>query len=222
MAISDEQVKKDIVNQLYWDQMVDASDITVDVSDGKVTLAGSVPSFAARGAAYNDAVIIPGVNLVDSKLEVKLPPALQPVTDDEIKTMVEKVLHWNADIDATNITASVIGGRVTLNGYLDAYWKKTKASELVSDIFGVLEVDNAISVVPVEGSEDRVIADDIMMALRRSTDIDTNTIEVMVADGVVTISGTVPNWTAFKAAEHIADNTAGVVGVTNDLFIETF
>ena len=217
MEISNEQIKKDIVNQLYWDQMVDASDVMVEVSDGKVTLSGTVPSYSARQAAYNDAVIIPGVYLMDNRLGVQAPPVLPPITDDEIRMRAESILDWNADIDAAAIIVTVQAGRVNLSGHVDAYWKRIKAEELVSNLFGVLEVDNAITVVPTDGYRDTLIADDIIATLERSTDIDINNVEIKVENGVVTLSGNVPNWSALRSAEDIARYTGGVVEVINDL-----
>jgi osmotically-inducible protein OsmY len=100
---------------------------------------------------------------------------------------------------------------------VDTYWKKIKAAELVSDILGVMGVDNALSVVPTEGRLDTLIADDIMATLKRSTNIDINTVEVTVENGVVTLSGTVPDWSALQKAEAVARYTGGIVDVINDL-----
>jgi hyperosmotically inducible protein len=55
MARTEEQIKRDVVDQLYWDNRVDASDVTVEVSNGTVTLRGTVPTYFASTAALNDA-----------------------------------------------------------------------------------------------------------------------------------------------------------------------
>lgn len=217
MAINDEQIKKGIVDELYWDQAVDASDVLVEVSNGRVTPNGTVPSLRARIVAHTDAAVIPGVISVDNKLTVELPPALPAITDDEIKTRVEGILSWNADIDATNITVSVTAGYVTLSGYVDTYWKKMQAEDLVADMSGVVEIENALSVTPTERLTDRLIADDIISALKRRTDLDINLVDVTVANGVVTLSGTVPNLSTRTDVERIAMRTAGVQYVYNDL-----
>ena len=39
MALSKEEIKKNIVDQLFWDARVDASSITVEFTDGTVKLA---------------------------------------------------------------------------------------------------------------------------------------------------------------------------------------
>ncbi|MFO7772953.1 MAG: BON domain-containing protein [Dehalococcoidia bacterium] len=217
MAINDEQIKKEVVDQLYWDQSVDASDVIVEVSDGRVTLKGTVPSLGTRTAAHTDALIIPGVLSVDNQLAVELPPALPAATDNEIKMRAENVLAWSADTHGTNISVSVAAGHVTLNGHVDTYWKKMRAEELVSDLIGVLRVENALSVTPTETLTDKLIAGDIMAALKRRMDLDINLVDVAVDNRVVTLSGTVPNWSALVDVERTARYTAGVVDVVNDL-----
>lgn len=217
MVMSDEQIKKDIVDQLYWDQRVDASDVAVEVSDGEVKLRGSVPSFTARTAAYTDTLTIPGVKSVDNELEIELSPTLPTVTDDEIRMRVEQLLDWSGEVDATKIGVSVTEGYVTLDGNVAAYWEKIRAEELVGSVAGVSGVENALSVVPIESRTDELIAEDIMSALKRRTDLDINLVDVTVVKGVVTLSGTIPNWSTLQDVEIIARYTAGVLDVINEL-----
>lgn len=221
MAINDEGIKKDIVDQLYWDQSVDASDVTVEVSDGRVTLKGTVPSLSTRIAAYNDAIIAPGVVSVNNQLVVELPPALPAATDDEIRIRAQSILSWNADVADTSITVSVSAGIVTLSGHIDAYWKKMRAEELVSDLVGVLRVENSLSVTPTGSLTDKLIADDIVATLKRRKDLEVNLVDVMVEKGVVTLSGSVPNWSTLVDVERTARYTAGVLAVVNDLAVRT-
>jgi len=221
MAISSEKIKKDIVDQLYWDNSVDTSEVMVEVSDGRARLSGTVPSFTAKQAAYRDA-LVPGVTSVQNDLIIEMPPAIPASTDDEIKERAEHILQWNVNIDAVNITVSVDAGRVTLSGSVDAYWRKKRAEELVSAIIGVLAVDNALAVVPTESRVDKSIADDITAAFERNMAIDINTVDVKVEDGIVTLSGKVSTWNAMLTAEEIALYTAGVIDVVNDLSVETF
>jgi osmotically-inducible protein OsmY len=61
---------KDILDPIYWDSRVDASDIFVEVRDGHVTLLGTVPSYTARLAVESEALIVSGVAHVDNRLTV--------------------------------------------------------------------------------------------------------------------------------------------------------
>ena len=69
-----EKIKKDITDQLYWDDRVDAAEVDIHVSDGKVELSGTVPTFNALRAAEMDAYTVPGVKEVKNDLALKLPP----------------------------------------------------------------------------------------------------------------------------------------------------
>lgn len=50
--------------------------------------------------------------------------------------------------------------------------------------------------------------------------IDPEKITVTVNNGIVTLSGSVPNWTAYRLAEDDALNTSGVIDVNNKLIFE--
>ena len=84
MIRTDEEIKKDIVDHLYWDYGVDASDVKVEVSDSNVTLTGTVQSYAARGAAVSDAWSVRGVTDVDNLLSVHFLPTFAAPTDAEL------------------------------------------------------------------------------------------------------------------------------------------
>jgi hyperosmotically inducible protein len=65
-----EEIKRDLIDELYWDYRVDASDVKAGVSDGKVTLTGTVPSYYARGRAHDSAAYTLGVLEVDNQIVV--------------------------------------------------------------------------------------------------------------------------------------------------------
>jgi len=48
---TDEEVKKNVADELSWDDRVDATDVSVDVRDGRVVFSGTVLTYAARRAA---------------------------------------------------------------------------------------------------------------------------------------------------------------------------
>ena len=43
MTPTDEDIKKDVVDELDWDSRIDASDIFVEVENGEVLLSGTAP-----------------------------------------------------------------------------------------------------------------------------------------------------------------------------------
>ena len=141
MAISKEEIKKNIVDQLFWDARVDASGIAVELTDGVVRLSGITPTYLARHAAEQDAWAVPGVNAVRNEINVRFPSGRVIPSDEEIKGMVSNVLSWDPNIENSDIIISVENGVVTLDGTVPAYWQKVRSTELTSDVDGVVSVN---------------------------------------------------------------------------------
>lgn len=95
MARSDEQIKKDVVDNLYWDVRVDASKVNVEVTDGEVFLKGTVPNYAAYWASEDDSWTVPEILKVNNQLTVEYPDRTTIPSDDEIKTNIKSTLSWN-------------------------------------------------------------------------------------------------------------------------------
>jgi hyperosmotically inducible protein len=216
---TDEEIKKDVVNQLYWDGCIDASSVKVEVHEGEVILTGTVPNYTAYQAAGDDTWAISGVTNVRNDLIIKFPSGVKTPSDVEIKTNIENILLWQPNIDSTDIDVTVNSGWVMLYGSVDAYWKKVRAEELILGLNGVLGLTNELAIVPTERIEDKTIAEDIEAALERQFNIDQNLIDVKVENGQVTLSGSVGSLLAFRAAQRIAENTLGVLIVNNELVI---
>lgn len=217
----DEVLKKDVIDQLFWDDRVDASEINVSVENGTVTLKGTVGTYSAKGAASTDAWAIEGVSSVNNNLTVEYPETFEVPTDDEIKANVETSLSLNLSIDVSDIDVAVTAGIVTLEGSVDAYWKKVRAENIASGITGVLDIINKITIVPTENFIDKDIAQDIMDSISRNYKVNVDNVDVKVEDGNVTLSGTVDDWSAYRAAMDAAEFTAGVVDVEDNLIIES-
>ena len=217
---SSEEIKKDTVDQFYWDSRINASNIKVEVYDGKVILTGKVPSYTAKLAAETDTLAIPGVSSVVNNLDIQYSPGIKLPTDVELQSNIMNNLVWNPNIDSTNINVSANKGIVTLEGSVDSYWQKILAEELASDMAGVLSIVNKLTVVPSENIIDSSIAKAIVTCFDRNPNINIDSIDVEVEEGIVTLSGTVPNWIAYYDALSSARCTVGVVNVINSLNIE--
>jgi osmotically-inducible protein OsmY len=216
---TDETIKKGIIDELYWDYRVDASNVKVQVSDGCVELTGTVRDFAARRSANADAWAIDGVREVSNLLIVRFPLDFEVPEDKEIESTAQMTLAWNREIYSADVDVSVVGGVVKLEGTVDAYWQKWRAEELVSDLSGVRDVQNHLAVVPGERHADKQIAEEIEAALIRGAYVDAQEITVKVEDGNVKLTGTVPTAFARVRAYDAAARTPGVVSVDNNISI---
>jgi osmotically-inducible protein OsmY len=213
----DENIKRDIVDQLYWDSRVNAADIKVTVLDGVVTLSGFVNTSNARYSAASDTWMIEGVTDVNNDLRVIYESEMNLPTDMQIKSQAENTLLWNEDIDSTKIEASVSEGIVTLTGTVDSLWKKWEAEQTVYRNFGVISVENHLTIVPTTSIVDQDIAEDIEKAMERNFYIDAEEVSVKVDRGMVTLMGDVTSTIARTQAEDIALYTTGVMDVKNEL-----
>jgi osmotically-inducible protein OsmY len=214
----DEDIKREIVDELYWDSRVDASDISVVVTNGILTLSGTVPTFYSKNVALALALEAPGVKNVINKLAVSY---TRPVLSDEgLRTIIVSMLELNSYIKASEINVSLSDGVVVLEGTVDTLWKKIRVAELVADIIGVVDIENKISVVPTESIIDATIANRITYAINRNVNVNVDDITVVVKDGVVTLTGSVSKWAARMAAYNVALHLIGVREVNNHIAVE--
>jgi osmotically-inducible protein OsmY len=218
MTRSDEEIKKDIVDALFWDARVDASQVKVEVESGNVTLSGSVPSYTAKIAARENSLLTYGVISVKNNITVNIPSNMKR-QDKDIKEDVKNALLLNPDLNVSEISVSSNDGEVTLEGNVDMLWKKFEAEDSTYDVSGVWNVINRITIVPLNKIDDKLIADDVMSSLKRNAAVDEKSINVTVEDGVVTLSGNVSDLAAYTNAEDSAQFTSGVIGVENRLNI---
>jgi osmotically-inducible protein OsmY len=219
VAQTDQEIKKEIVDQLYGDYRVDAAEVQVEVYGGEVTLTGAVPNLTARNAATAGAWEIAGVKRVTNLLTVRFPPTFAVPSDESIEDSARVTLVWNPAVYDESIDISVTGGVVRLEGTVDAYWKRWKAENLVSDLKGVREVENHLSVVPTESRLDQQIAEEIEAALVRNLYIDPDQVTVKVEHGKVRLTGSVETYYGRARAYEAAANAPGVTEIDNGIVV---
>jgi osmotically-inducible protein OsmY len=219
MVLSDEGIKKRIIDELYWDTRVDASKVLVKVENARVTLSGTAPNYSARIRAGEDAYRVPDVAWVDNFITVQYPPTIPAPSDTDIERSVEDLLSADPDMDLTDIRVSVRNGTITLKGSVDEYWKKWEAGRIACRARGICDIVNELTVVPTMSITDKAIADDIRAAIERNRDVNIEDVDIEVENKVVTLSGSVPNWMARQAAVDTAEYTKGVVDVIDDLIV---
>jgi osmotically-inducible protein OsmY len=214
-----EYIKKEIIDQLVWDNSVNANEILVSVSDGAVKLRGRVPTYASKIAAEKNAWSVEGVNRVENLLEVELPPDTARPSDTEITRSIENKLVWNSEITSANISIQTTDGIVSLNGTVDSFWQKSLAEDVAHFTRGVVDVVNNLAVSVTKSVIDIDIESDIKSTMKRSGLTGGHDITVSVANGIVRLSGTVPNHAVKKQAKSIAMYTAGVIDVIDDVVV---
>lgn len=213
-----EQIRQDVIKQLKWDSRIKSENIFVEVTGHTVVLTGTVSSNLQRISAENDCRSVQGVSVVDNRLQV-MKPATEQIPDEKIKWNIESALSLNSTINASMIEVAVNNGKVTLAGSVDQFWKKLKIEEIVSNVPGVYEIVNTLTVVPTNSPFDQAISTDILSAISRLGRIDPESIHVEVNGGRVRLRGKVPDWQSYSAAYNISKHTNGVTDLINELVI---
>jgi osmotically-inducible protein OsmY len=144
------------------------------------------------------------------------------MTDRDIQDHVLNALEWEPSIDAADIGVSVDNGVVTLRGDVKTFSEKATAERVAQGVYGVKAVANDVNVkvIPTLQRTDSDIAQAVVSALRWSSLVPDEKIDVAVSKGWVTLKGRV-DWEYERAAAASAvRDISGVRGVTNTITLE--
>jgi osmotically-inducible protein OsmY len=213
---SDKDLERDVREELASDPRVDEKAIAVSAKSGVVTLTGSVPTYAAKVAAYHDAERVGGVGVLVEHMDVSLPD-MHARSDADLAKAVGDALRWDVEVPDGKIKTSVRDGWVTLEGTVDWQYQRLAADGAVRYLTGVKGATNLIAVSP---SSNKLIdvKQHIKAALTRSAEADAQRITVDIGDGgKVTLRGTVHSWSEREEAVRAAWATQGVRRVQDEL-----
>ena len=103
---TDEEIQRDVLEELKWDARVQPNEIGVAVKDGVVTLTGWVDSYTKKWAAEEAAHRVRGVQAVANDIEVRLPSSAER-TDADIAAAVTRALEWDAFVPIERLDVTV-------------------------------------------------------------------------------------------------------------------
>lgn len=215
-------------------------DLTVQTSNGTVTLTGFVPSEIDKELAGQVATDTVGVTTVSNQIEVS--PNLKPteesrrasarVMDLEIKADLREKLSLSSELNKFGVGVEVQDRIVNLTGEVDTATQKLGAEQVARSISNVADVKNNLSVrhpeqsrneVPGQtpNSQEQALTKQVEFALfnERESFADVAAIKVATSAEVVTLTGTVRSPAESKLATIVAHNVSGVKEVRNQLAV---
>jgi osmotically-inducible protein OsmY len=212
----DDEITRDVIDELTFDPSVKVIDLDVKTKDGKVTLGGMCETYTAKWATSEAAYRISGVVEVENNIVVN-PVSYGIRKDGDIAASVATAIELDASIPADKVTVEVLDGNVTLYGTLDYYYQRKAAEDDAAMVGGVRSINNLI-VVDFPASADDV-NDRIKRAFARNAQLYDDDITVNVDEHKVTLSGSVETHAEKRMAEKVAWMAPGVNEVKNHIFV---
>jgi osmotically-inducible protein OsmY len=223
----DDELRKDVKQALLVDPATDLYEIDVVVNAGVVILDGTVESWAERQLAAQVVKGVKGVKEVRNNLFINYS---EERLDSEIKLEIERRLNLDPYVDEALIDVKVENGKVILTGTIGSVAEKTQVY-VDAWVTGVQEVDD--SGLKIEWwardemrreqaasiKSDNEIQQAVKDTFRYDPRVSSFDVTAIVIDGRVTLTGTVDNFKARKAAEQDAKNTIGVWSVKNYILV---
>jgi osmotically-inducible protein OsmY len=152
-ASSDALLRDKVKSALMFHRSVNAEMTKVDVKDGLVTLRGTATSQAQKDLTTTYARDVNGVNDVNNEMTVSrsgdnsLPTAIgEKIDDASITTQVNMALLFHRSTSFLHTTVETKRGVVTIGGKARNQAEADLVTKLVSDIHGVKNVINRMTI----------------------------------------------------------------------------
>jgi hyperosmotically inducible periplasmic protein len=201
--------------------------VKVKVSDGVVTLTGTVQDEDEKDLAAETVKNLPGVMAVNNKITVK--EAAPKNSDAWIAFKIRSQLLVKAHVSATATVVTVKDGVVTLTGTADNNAQKELTGVYAKEIEGVKSVNNELVVkaVPAPGStmgekiDDASITAQVKFELLRHKSTSALNTKVTTTDGVVLITGEAASDAEKSLVTKLAQDVRGVKSVENNMTVKS-
>jgi osmotically-inducible protein OsmY len=209
-------IRAAVEDELIFDPLVDATNISMKNLNGEVALNGTVPSYPQYLEAADAARRVAGVTSVHNHLEVLLP--LGDERDDTtLTTAANNALTLNVTVPA-GVEATAHDGNLTLTGTVPYGSQRDAAEATVALLTGVRNVKDNIEISYDADPVDVTAA--VQDALDRNALIaDDSDVVVDTSGNTVTLTGNVRTWAEHDAMVGAAWMTPGVYDVQDDLYI---
>lgn len=224
---TDERIESSAKKSYVYKTYLKDDSIKTESMDGVVTLTGTVKEESHKSLAKETVASLPGVKSVNNQLVFK---GEQPAenSDGWLSMQVKGALLYNRNVSAVKTQVFVNDGVVTLKGEADNQAQKDLTGEYAKDIKGIKDVKNEMTLASIENKSEKTMGDKIddasitaqvKMAFLSHHSTSAFKTGVVTSNGVVTLSGNVPNEAGKDMATKVAGDVNGVTNVVNNMTI---
>ena len=142
---TDTEIAQAVRHALEWDVFVPEEKISSTVSEGRVTLDGTVERWSQRDDAERAVRNLTGVKGVVNTITVK---ATKPVTGD-VRKAIEQALERRAEREAKRIHVDVRDGIATLTGSVHSWAERKSVVAAARFTPGVRDIEDHLRTEPV-------------------------------------------------------------------------
>ena len=214
--MSDQSLRGAIMEALANSPVVHPDEIAVEISDGDVTLRGTVGSLLQRAEAVRTASGVPGVRHVKDGLRVRLMD-YKGRADADTEAAVLDALIADDEVHAGDVQVESRDGAVTLRGLVEVPSQRERAQRIAMGVPGVAGVHNELKVWLTVSADD--VAERVTDAVGVGAIVGADVIAVNMRDNDVTLTGTVTTAGHHDAAIAAAANAPGVARVHDELTV---
>ncbi len=196
--------------------------------NGAVTLSGTVAEESHKSLAQETAANLAGVVSVDNKLATTAEVTAENA-DIWMARKIKVALVFHRNVNAGKTTVVVKDGVVTLTGEASSIAQKDLTTEYASDIEGVKEVKNAMTVATTPESAERTEGqkiDDASITAQVKTALWTHRsthligTKIVTRNGEVMLTGIAKNDAEKSLVSKLVADIQGVKSVKNEMTVE--
>jgi osmotically-inducible protein OsmY len=196
--------------------------VTVKVSDGIVTLSGTVQDNGDRNLAADTVENLPGVIRVKNDIAVRT--TYPEHSDAWIAFKIRSSLLVKANVSSTTTTVAVQDGMVTLSGTASNEAQKELTGIYAREIDGVKSVKNDLVIkeqpTMAEKMDDASITSQVRYALLSHKSTSALKTKVTTNEGIVVITGEAANEAEKSLVSKLTKDIRGVKSVSNNMTIK--
>ena len=142
-ARTDTEIAQAAVAALKWNTMVPAGRVTLSVSNGWLTIQGTLDWQYQKDAAARAVRDLTGVRGVSNEIVVT-----PHINTSDVQAKIEAAFRRSAEIDARRVKVAALDGKVVLSGNVRSWAERQEAERAAWAAPGVTQLEDRLTVVP--------------------------------------------------------------------------